>query len=271
MPSQRKKLSKEQNVNDSKNTRLDIGLALQQMDLRADYIAHMSRYCKIAELMVDEAKLLGRPIQVFEAGCGELWPIRYLYKALQVKKSEVLAKYIGFDIDENIPFEQFSETGWFKIFNTEIYIQDLTVEPQFELGIESQDMFITTEVIEHMKPEFVEPWIKDAARCLTKNGLAYISTPNSDGSKEKLPLDHVYEWKFQELKHLLEKYFIITECYGTFIQLPKFAIAEEKLGYWMNSAFVIRRRFDKNWQRVILAAPYPEYANNVVWTCRKKP
>lgn len=269
MPSIRKKLS--ENINDSKNTRLNIGLALQQMDLRADYLAHMSRYCKIAELMVQESRALKRPIKAFEAGCGELWPIRYLYKALQVKKSAVLTRYHGFDIDSGIPFHEFKRTGWFQIFDSEVTIQDLTVDPEFRLGSSVFDMFITTEVIEHMKPEFVEPWIKDAARCLSANGLAFISTPNHDGSNPDLPVDHVYEWGYTELENLLQKYFDIKLRYGTFIQLPHFKRAQQMWRRWPEPLLLdLQGRFDQNWQRVILAAPYPEVSNNVTWICRKK-
>jgi len=32
----------------------------------------------------------------------------------------------------------------------------------------------------------------------------------------------------------------------------------------------IKNRFDKHWQRVILATAYPETANNVNWHLRKK-
>lgn len=266
MPSIRKKLSPSENVNDSKNTRLNIGLALQQMDLRADYLAHMSRYCKIAELMVNESRALKRPLKVFEAGCGELWPLRYLYKAIVIKKSDVIQNYTGFDIE---PYREYESAGWFKIFHSLLVQQDLTVNPEFKLT--GMDMFITTEVIEHMKKEFVEPWIKDAARCLHAGGLAFISTPNSDGSNEKLPLDHVYEWGYYELEELLRKYFDIQHRFGTFIQLPHFKRAQASLNLWPNNILMnIQERFDQNWQRVILAAPYPQVSNNVTWILRKK-
>lgn len=266
MPSIRKKLA--ENVNDSKNTRLNIGLALQQMDLRADYLAHMSRYCKIAELMVNESRGLKRPLKVFEAGCGELWPLRYLYKALIVTKSTVISEYHGYDIE---PYFELQENGWFKIFNSVLHAQDLTVDPVFSHEDSSMDIFITTEVIEHMKPEFVPNWIMDAARCLSANGLAFISTPNSDGSNDKLPLDHVYEWGYAELENLLSKYFDIKQRYGTFIQLPHFRRAQAMWRKWESNLLLdMEGRFDNNWLRVILAAPYPEVANNVTWICRKK-
>ena len=56
---------------------------------------------------------------------------------------------------------------------------------------ESIDVFWSTEVIEHMKPDFVPRWLNEADRVLRPGGLVYISTPNHDGSNDKLPEDHV--------------------------------------------------------------------------------
>ena len=48
--------------------------------------------------------------------------------------------------------------------------------------------------------EFIQAWLDDANRVLRPGGLIYVSTPNHDGSNDKLPEDHVYEWGFDELK-----------------------------------------------------------------------
>jgi hypothetical protein len=127
-----------------------------------------------------------------------------------------------------------------------------------------------------MKPEFVEPWLANAAAALRPGGLAYVSTPNSDGSREKLPKDHVYEWGFDELKTLLEKYFELVRVDGVIIQHPSFnkahRLAKElpkpPVPDWIID--LIRHRFDPNWQRIVLAMFYPEVANNCAWTLRKK-
>ena len=57
MSSIRKKLTV--NENDSKNTRMDIASAGVLANWRPDEIAHMSRFDKIASLMIEEAKKLG--------------------------------------------------------------------------------------------------------------------------------------------------------------------------------------------------------------------
>lgn len=280
MASQRRKLKV--NPNDSKNTRMDIAEAGILANWRPDELAHISRYCKIAEHIMDEAKRLGRPLDIFEVGCGQVWPLRYLYKAIICKKEEQVREYIGYDIDpialEDIWQEKpVNEASWLQIFGGRVTIQDLTIDPDFfESKAEDGlfDFFYSTEVIEHMKPEFVEPWIKNAASMLRPGGLAYISTPNHDGSKDKLPEDHVYEWGFNELKELLEKHFEIVRVDGVFTQMNNFKRAwKQDTSASRVPDYVVKlieHRFDPHWQRVILGMFYPEFANNCAWTLRKK-
>jgi len=247
---------------------------------RPDELTHMSRYDKMVSMAIDESKALGRPIRILEIGCGEVWPMRVLYKAYTVKKSDVVEKYIGYDIDpaceQEHPYwpnggEDIYDSAWFKTVSGEVRIQDLTVNPKLDLEDGYIDFFYTTEVIEHMGREFIEPWISEAARVLRPGGLAYVSTPNHDGSNEKLPEDHVYEWGFQELRDLLDKYFAIQSVVGNFIQLPNFKRAQKMHGRWSpDQVDMIMNRFGKQWQRMILAMPYPEVSNNAGWILRKK-
>lgn len=275
MTSIRRKLV--ENVNDSKNTRMEV--AGPHSSWKTDELGHITRYCKIAELILDEWKHLGRRVDLLEAGCGQVWVLRHIYKSIFVEKAKVVSSYLGVDIDPAVlnelpgwaACETINESTWLNNYNGRIAIQDLTVNPVFALANESVDVFWTTEVIEHMKPEFVEPWIKDAHRCLRPGGLAYVSTPNHDGSNKTLPLDHVYEWGHAELIALLEKYFTITDVKGVFIQMPKFKKAQTEWHRWPDDVVCdIQRRFSNEWARVILATPYPEYANNAAFVLRKR-
>ena len=305
MASIRKKLTV--NENDSKNTRMDLASAGVLGNWRPDEIAHMSRFDKIASLCISESKKLGRPLNTFEMGCGECWSLRTLYKAYVIKKSAVISSYYGVDIDpacelEN-PYwsnagEPLSESAWFKIFNGKIKIQDVTVPrvdekgkemDLFELESNSIDFFWSTEVIEHMRPEFVPGWLDDAARVMKPNALGYVSTPNYDGSNDKLPEDHIYEWGFIELKQELERNFHIESVVGTFIQLPNLKKAMKMhiepmvdgipthtniTRYpeaWKVEQFeMLKERYGNHFLRVVCATPYPEFSNNCAWVLRKK-
>jgi len=280
MSSIRKKLLV--NENDSKNTRMDIASAGVLANWRPDEIAHMSRFDNIASMCIEEAKRLGRPLDTFEVGCGECWTLRNLYKAYVIKKSDVIKSYYGYDIDPACELENpfwsnagnpLKDSTWFQNFNGEIRIQDLTTNPVFDLETESVDFFWTTEVIEHMGREFIAAWLDDAARVMRPNALAFVSTPNHDGSNDKLPEDHVYEWGFQELKEELERNFEILDVTGTFIQLPnlKKAMKEDSKTGWTPEQYKqLQSRYGRQFLRVVAATFYPEVANNCSWVLRKK-
>ena len=240
MASIRKKLT--ENVNDSKNTRMDIANANLLGNWRPDEITHMTRYDKISSLCIDEAKKFRRPIDTLEVGCGEIWVLRNL----------------------------------FKNFSGRLDIQDLTVNPKFDVEDESIDFFWTTEVIEHMKPEFIRPWLEDAHRVLRPGGLVYVSTPNHDGSNDKLPEDHVYEWGFRELHDELTRNWELDIVVGTFCQMPRLRKAmqkdyrEEGEMRWSEDQFdILKARFGKQFLRVFAATFYPEISNNCAWILRK--
>ena len=57
----------EENINDSKNTRMDIAGGNMLGNWRPDEIAHMTRYDKLSSLCIEEAKNLNRPIHVLES------------------------------------------------------------------------------------------------------------------------------------------------------------------------------------------------------------
>tara|TARA_R100001510_G_scaffold18131_1_gene15535 strand:+ start:2978 stop:3817 length:840 start_codon:yes stop_codon:yes gene_type:complete len=279
MASIRKKLAT--NVNDSKNTRMDIAGAGVMANWRPDELAHISRFCKIGQIIMQEAKRLDRPVDCLESGCGEVWVLRYLYKAFVSKKAEIVNSYVGVDIDpaclddwwvnDNLPV---TDHKWFQTMTGNkgrIDIQDLTLEPDFKVEDESMDVFWTTEVIEHMKPECIEPWIKSAHDKLRQGGIAYVSTPNHDGSNDQLPKDHFYEWGFEELKTLLTKHFELVDVKGVFTQMNNFKKNHRANMRWSQQVVDdIEARFDKNWARVILATAYPETSNNCAWILRKK-
>lgn len=274
------------NENDSKATRMDLASAGVTGNWRPDEIAHITRYEKIVDLLLSESKRLGRPVDTLEVGMGECWPLRILYKAFVVKKSDVVRSYHGFDIDPAcaIDHKWWSNGGkdihtssWFQNFNGKAHIQDLTTNPELDVPDDSVDVAWTTEVIEHMKEEFVEPWVASMARKVRSGGMAYVSTPNHNGSNDKLPEDHVKEWTDVELRALLEKYFTIECVTGTFIQMRHFERAQAEyeagkrsVGWDPDMVEMIKNRYGRHFQRVILAMPYPDVANNCNWILRKK-
>ncbi len=266
MSSQRHKLP--ENANDSKNTRMDIRAAGRTGDWRADILAHMSRYDRIASLMIEESKRLGRPLRILDVGCGEMWPLRVLFHSHADVKASVISDYVGVDIE---PWEMdFMTPEMRERIGVRRVVQDLTLKPTMPVRNSSIDFAFSTECIEHMKPKFVPAWLDGVDKAVRKGGLLFFSTPNSDGSNDKLPLDHVYEWGYEELKQELEFRWDLQHHYGTFIKLPAFRKANREQGL-VPEALVeaYERRFGRHWLRNMLATSYPEVANNVSWTLRK--
>ena len=199
MPSQRNNL-KDMNVNFSKNTRMDIDHAEKDLDYRKDEIMHIARYIRGAQTMVDLAKQLGRPIRVLDVGCGQMNTVRLFYRSYVEKKSDVIERYIGVDIDFKMvekSREQFKSA--YNTCNAEFLIQDLTVEPHLDFEDGYFDMIICTEFLEHINPAMSQPVIEEAFRVLNDEGAALFSTPNSNGSNKILPKDHFYEYSYEEL------------------------------------------------------------------------
>ena len=121
-----------------------------------------------------------------------------------------------------------------------------------------------------MPREAVEPWIAELSRVVKKGGTVFISTPNHDGSNDKLPEDHIYEWGFQELKDLLEKYFKLESVVGVFTQMRKFNVAQRAKQIWTPEQLnMLEERFGRQFMRVAAATFYPETSNNCFWRLSK--
>lgn len=67
------------------------------------------------------------------------------------------------------------------------------------------DTIVSTEFIEHIKREQLEPLLENITECLNTNGRFVGSTPN-----KKYPTTnpyHLYEYTLPELEEILKKYF----------------------------------------------------------------
>ena len=71
-----------------------------------------------------------------------------------------------------------------------------------------------------MGRSFVPARLDDVARGYATRRIGCVSTPNRDGSNDKLRVKTVYGWGFEELKEELERNFNIEAVTGTFIQMP---------------------------------------------------
>ena len=270
MPSIRNNLI--ENVNGSKNTRMDLDKSAVELDYRKDEIMFIGRYHNGASTMIDLSKKLGRPIRVLDLGCGQMNTVRLFYRSYVCKKSDVIDYYLGIDID-NIMAKQ-CEQDYHNCYNTcnaHIEIQDLTVNPHLAVSDGYFDLIICTEFLEHINPKFSQAIIEEAYRVLNPDGVALFSTPNSNGSNETLPKDHFYEYAYEELVEKIKNAgFNIDSSVGMCINISRIPkeIKEElkELFETYDSAFGRNSAFTS-----VAIAPLiePKYCKNVLYRLSK--
>ncbi len=270
MSSERRKLKS--NVNDSKNTRMDVDSAVSQMDVRKDELMHLGRYQKAVQTAINLAKDLGRPIRILDLGCGEIYTMRTLYKSFQVKKSDVVQRYIGVDIDD-IMLGRVKEQyhSLLKAINGKLVVKDITIDNHIPVKDNYFDLIVWFEMIEHVKPEFIPPMFEELHRVLNPDGVLLVSTPNSKGSNAKLPKDHVFEWDYDALVKVMEESsFRVITTRGVCINISRIP-AEEK----EKRAGLIKRVYEAFGENTAFSStvlgPFftPRYCKNVVYTLRK--
>ena len=272
MPSQRNTLG-DFNVNDSKNTRMEMDKSFLDFDFRKDEIMHLGRYQNSAHTMVDLSKKLGRPIRVLDIGCGEVNTVRLFYRSILEKKSDIIESYTGIDIDykmaENAR-QKYSKC--YEACNTEIVIQDLTVDPHFDVPDNHYDLIVCFEFLEHIQTRFAPAILEEAFRVLSPEGKALFSTPNSNGSNAKLPKDHVYEYSYEELIDMFnEAGFTVEDAVGVCVNISRIP-AEEKED-WSEELEKIYKAFGYNsaFASVVCAPLFsPRNCKNVVYHLLKE-
>lgn len=270
MPSERHIL--DNNVNDSKNTRMDLQGALALMDIRKDELMHLGRYQKAAQTAIELAKELKRPIRILDLGCGEIYTMRTLYKSFIVKKSDIVKQYIGVDIDGNM-LDRVKETykAVLQAVNGRLLVRDITVNPKIPVRDGYFDLIIWFEMIEHVKPKFIPPMFDELARVLNPNGIMLVSTPNSTGSNSKLPKDHVFEWSYEALTKEMGRNFHIVCSRGTCINISK--IPSDYKEKYKSYIYKVYEAFGKNtaFSSVVLGPVFPpNLCKNVIYTLKRE-
>lgn len=271
MPSQRNNLG-DFNVNGSKNTRMEFTKSMSEFDLRKDEVMSIGRVMNAANTMCDIAKKLKRPIRVLDIGCGEMNPVRLFYRSILVKKSDVIESYTGLDIDFKMKENAFKQYGkCYEACNADILIKDLTVDPHLDVPDNYYDLVICFEFCEHIKQEFLPAILAEAHRVLSPEGKALFSTPNSNGSNDKLPKDHVYEYSYEELTELFDEAgFTLDDSVGVCVNISR--IPKEEKEDWEEEINRIYAAFGRNsaFASVAVAPLFsPKYCKNVVYHLSK--
>lgn len=203
----------------SKWTRMLISSDFAHLNVRREQLAHLVHYKKNIAFIKELSAKLGRPLTILDVGCGEANTLRMLYSADTSKKAEIVRTYIGIDGDPGV-VERTSEAAKtpLKGVGGRLEVCDIT-KGVFPVEPRSVDLIINNEVLEHIPAEAVPKVLRAMRRSLAVGGRALISTPNKDGTRDKLPADHVYEWRLQELHDAFKAAGLKCEqCIGVYIQ-----------------------------------------------------
>ena len=179
---------------------MNVDVDLQNMNVRREHLAHFVHYKVDIHWMLRHAKELGRPLRILNVGCGECNEMRMLYTAHQVQKSTVVKSYIGLDGDGRM-LERTQEKAATVLrgIHGSLHTMDITSE-DFPVKPGSQDLIISNEVLEHIPGGKVPRVLRQIRRAARSDAVILISTPNKDGTNDRLPADHVKEWGYQELQ-----------------------------------------------------------------------
>lgn len=206
----------------SKWTRMEVARDLAFLNIRREHLAHFVHYKKNIHEMKKLAKKLGRPIKVLDVGCGEANTLRMFWAADTSVKKEILKTYIGIDGDPGVigATEEIVKTP-LRGIKGRLEVCDITLGT-FPVKAGEIDLIINNEVLEHIPQDKVPNVLRAIRRALSPEGFALISTPNKDGTRDKLPADHVYEWRLEELHQAFHDAGLKCEqCIGVYIQKPK--------------------------------------------------
>lgn len=230
-------------------------------------LMHMVHYDMSAQLMISEAKRLGRPIDVMNVGAGDLWDLIVLVNGTIITKSDVLASYTAVDYEyRESPFgKTLSEIIAYKCI-----AKDLEIDPTIDVEDCTIDFVVCTEFIEHVSRDSGISILDEIYHILKPGGLIYITTPNVVNSTHT-DRYHIYEWELHELlDELAVMDFIVETYYGAYIDQRKFAKANaEHMLIPESIVAAIKTRFTPNFSRMFLATVYPDYSKGIVIHARK--
>ena len=250
----------DENVNNSKNTRLPIAEELSTGRFEKDCLCHISRYLYVVDCIVDISKQLTRPVSIIDIGCGDAFIALSLNRTVMVKGDTLVSRYCGIDIE----IQLIDKVKLPRAFPSEIVITDVTTGGLDQFPDKSFDIGICLEMIEHIQPQYVLPLLKEMRRI---SSTAFISTPNRVDSRP-LPVDHIKEWRYEELNGLIaEAGFTIEQEIGIKADLNIVKKIAKKDARLMAQYQFFSSKVDKTFLSLIMGRCMGNKATNILRIC----
>ena len=244
-------------MNEYNKTQLNPDKAFERHVFHRDQFAHYLRWCHLLKNMK-----IG--YNVLDFGCG----IKGNAAEVLYRNKYKANNYLGLDIrDLKNAEEKFKNVKWASFEQLDLVKSDM-----ISIG-NNWDIIISFEVIEHVGKQNAKTFLENIKKCMNKNTLLLLSTPNFDENvgavKNHIINGIVGEFKFNELKDLLENYFEIIDVFGTFSSQKDY---KNSLNDWQLKTFnKLKKYYDSNLVSNLMAPIIkPEHARNCVWQLKLK-
>jgi SAM-dependent methyltransferase len=238
-------------------TQLNPDTCFERHIYHRDQFAHFLRWTHVLK----EAKI-GQKILDFGCGSGNLLEVFYRnrYKPL---------KYVGLDIRQQTINK--SNEKWKNLLNFAKFQQADLCSADLNLH-EIFDIICSFEVVEHIGKQNIDNFLKNILKHCDDNTKIMISTPCYDenvGAADNHIIDGIIgEFRYQELKFILERYFIIEDYWGTFASQKDY---KPFMNDWQLKMFEkLNKYYDSNLLSNLMAPFFPENSRNVLWSLKKK-
>lgn len=234
-------------------TQLNPDTSFERHIYHRDQFAHYLRWTHVLKL----AKI-GMNILDFGCGTGGLYEVFY-------RNRFAPKEFLGLDIREKTiekNKEKFPKAEW--------QTEDLVKLNKYHGSY--WDLICSFEVLEHVNKKNGDKFLKNISLHCNENTTVLLSTPNYD-EKVGAAGNHTYdgmihEYEYEELKTLLEKYFIIEKTYGTFISIKDY---KHLLNGWKLEMFnELKEYFDVNILSNLMAPLFPKQSRNILWKLKLK-
>ena len=238
-------------------TQLNVSEDMERNVFHRDRLAHFFRWAHVMRAMK-------QGMSVLDLGCGT----GNLAMMLYANRFKV-GPYLGVDARSlNKHWSYFEGRNFDARFMTADLCKDGWQDPVLQVFGGAPQIITSFEFIEHIPGEEVEPFLLRVKQCMGRSTRFYLSTPCFDGVRKAE--NHIKEWYYQELKDLLEKWFTITNHWGTFISQkdlePLMEGNEQVRGFWSK----LREYYGSESLAILYAPLFPAASRNCIWQLEYK-
>ena len=208
--------------------------------------------------------LLRRNMNVLDFGCGSGQLLEVIYRN-RLKAAE----YTGYDIRKrtiNNNNKTYEKLDWANFKQVDLCNPDL--EPTHC----QYDLICSFEVAEHIGKHNIDTFLRNIVKHMNKDTILLLSTPCFDArvgaAKNHIIDGEVGEFGYEELKHILVKYFTIEEHFGTFASQRDYK--PEMNEHQLKMFNQLNKYYDANLVSILFAPLFPHKSRNCIWRLRLK-